>query len=289
MTDPFGGTSRLSYDAQLFPHVVSLDSNPLVSAVTCERGGIVSIRLSNAIGAEAFAPGIILAGSSEAWSCTNDAGVNMPFTKGVIDAVDITLTLRNRNGKPSTYVISGDVLSSFLIALSRSDSSVWTAAAVVGLELPLGATSLESAELRLRTEDVPPTHCFERMTLDFHRTAGSNEAELRRQLHTNDTFANEVYSKLGRRLDLGDWGKDFLWERSLIKMNFDSSARAPIAATQSLLGNIVYCANCVSAARHPEVHPRSVMSSLSRSLWACALCSLPTSEGILSCELAVGV
>ena len=66
----------------------------------------------------------------------------------------------------------------------------------------------------------------------------------------NESFAAEVGDALRRRrLDLGDWGQDFLWERSLVSMNFDPSAREPIPSVLPLLGDVVFCANCVSGPR----------------------------------------
>ena len=178
-----------SYDATLFSHVVRLDSNALITAVTCRSDGVgVDIGFSDLSGAEALVPGTILAGSSEAWNCKNTDGVNMPFTKGVVGIDGLTLRLRAADGTILSMEIPGDVVLPFTLALSRSGSSFWAASSAVGLSVPVaaataggGVTVLE-AELHLLTENVPPTHCFEHMTLNFHRTAGAGEAELRRRL-----------------------------------------------------------------------------------------------------------
>ena len=258
-----------------------------MTAVSCQPGA-VDISFSHISGAESLLPGSILAGSSELWACPNAAGENMPFTKGVVSVGGLVLTLLV-GASPYTALVPGDLVAAFVHAYSRTGDSVDVAFASLGISLPstgTGVVVVANAVIHLLTEDVPPTHCFERMTLNFHRSAGAGEVELRRRLQvcaevywacrifgcirhsactnsspptpqqTNDTYAEEVFAH-ARQLGLFDgvWGQNFLWERYLVKMNFDSSARQPIPSTQSILGSIVYCANCVSsAASLPSLH-----------------------------------
>lgn len=131
VNDPFGGTSRLSFDARLFPNVVRLDSNPLVKAVSCRPEGSHDVVLSDASGAEAFTPGIIVAGSAETWSCPNTAGVNAPFTKGIVNIAGLTLHLRAADGAALSADVPGASVPAFSLALSRSGGALWAAGAAV--------------------------------------------------------------------------------------------------------------------------------------------------------------
>jgi hypothetical protein len=200
VNDPFGGLSHFSYDAKLFAHVVVLDTNPLVTRVTCRAGGI-DIAISDVSAAETFLPDTIVAGSSETWVCLNSEGINMPFTKGIISVAGLSVSLRAESASdPSaeegaatasvTVVrVPGALIAAFSRAISRTEGgNVAVALASVGLALPAGCSPsvAQSILLHLDVEDVPPTHCFEHMTLNFHRTPGPNEAELRRRMQVRD-------------------------------------------------------------------------------------------------------
>jgi hypothetical protein len=94
----------------------------------------------------------------------------------------------------SSIVVRGDSIVAFARALSRSNGNLYVAAASIGLDFPDlssatadGLLDIAGATLLLVTKDVPPTSCFEHLSLSFHRTAGENEAELRRRLLVRDS------------------------------------------------------------------------------------------------------
>jgi hypothetical protein len=177
-----------SYNAILHAAVHRLDSNPLITAVTCLSDSKFAIDFSDVSGVEALVPGTIMAGSSESWKCMNAAGTNVPFIKSISDVLGLTLSLRLKDGTSLSVNIGGASVPAFVHAMSRSGGSILTSLAEVGLHLPNEAMrdfadlTLISTKLNLHTDDVPPTACFEHMTLNYHRTAGVDEASLRRRL-----------------------------------------------------------------------------------------------------------
>ena len=183
LNDPFGGTSLFSYDAKIFDHVITLDNNPLVTAAVCTYGGI-DLSLSEISGMESVVPGSILAGSSETWACLDKAGINKPFTKKVVGLSGVTLIVRD-SVSDRTIRISRKAAVELSQVLMRTGGNAALSFASTGVSLPLrGSGSLEivSAVLHVETEDVPPTHCFEHLKLDYHRIAGADESVLRRRL-----------------------------------------------------------------------------------------------------------
>lgn len=289
--DPFGGTTHFSFSGVVFHHVETLDANPLVTGVSCHDEDRITIALSDVRGAEAWAlrSETLFAGTSPSFHCLDNAGADAPFIRRALRVISVELlsdipaelaTLMPAIVNDANAGVAGRSHAERRNTHSNADDSAGGQSSERPTVVILGAPSsdfweqLDGVEARMpariifETEAAQPTEAFQSLSLEYHRTPGANEPELRRQLATNATLrrqlglwdsiasvgssitgavtgaVNTVTSTVSAASSAlasnGVWGDAKLFEYALVKWNYDSMTRRPAASTMWILNQYAW-------------------------------------------------
>lgn len=142
-------------------HVITLDPNTLVAAIECPDEHSMSIRLHDVRAAEFWRIGSILAGTLEVWQCRDHTGKPHPFARELRAVRSVSMAGETMNFNDIPFA-------------------------------ELEPDRAYPAVVTLATQEAGAHACFERLHLNFYRTPGPFEAEIKEAARTNATLRREL-------------------------------------------------------------------------------------------------